>query len=341
MNKKVKKSVAVTKKSAGKANSKSPLKLFFKSLRVTLVYLLALYGAHTLTGQFNVSYRKAADSYLQKIWKSFSSSAKTVEDKISPLPTIIIKSPADLHKTAYDNLKIGVPSYDCTIIVDRPGYALGYSEEHEQALWVIYKLTADEVKNKKARRTDDFRSDPAIPGGSAEPEDYKRSFFDRGHLAPAADMSFSLQAMSESFYMSNMSPQRPELNRGIWKDLEEKVRDYALANDALYVVTGPIFNPEKQRVTIGKNQVTVPEKYFKVLLATDSRSPKAIGFIIDNRSDGSKKLADYAVSVNAVESITGLDFFSELAPEDEERLENQCNFSQWERSLPFTKWFKK
>ena len=217
MNKKIKKSVSGSKKSTGKANSKSPLKIFFKSLRVTLVYLLALYGAHTLTGQFNISYRKTADAYLQKIWKTFSTSAKNVEDKISPLPAVVIKSPADLHKSSYDNLKLGVPSYDCTIIVDRPGYALGYSEEHEQPLWVTYKLTADEVKNKKARRTDDFRSDPAIPSSSAEPADYKGSFFDRGHLAPAADMSFSLQAMSESFYMSNMSPQRPEFNRGIWK----------------------------------------------------------------------------------------------------------------------------
>jgi endonuclease G len=205
---------------------------------------------------------------------------------------------------------------------------------------VCSKLTAEEVKSRKARRSDDFRSDPAIPGGSATVDDYKNSAYDRGHLAPAADMSFSLQAMSESFYMSNMSPQRSEVNRGLWKDLEEKVRDYALANGALYVVSGPIFDPNRPCITIGKNKVAVPDKYYKVLLDPNSKAPKAIGFIMNN-SSSNPSLADCAVSVDAVEAATGLDFFNQLDPADEARLESSCNFQQWEQSLPPKKRSKK
>ena len=90
----------------------------------------------------------------------------------------------------YDNLSFGVPGKADTII-DRPGYALGYIEYHEQPAWVIYIMTKAEATTKAAKRTNKFRSDPEIPTGSATTGDYRRSGYDRGHLAPAADMAFS------------------------------------------------------------------------------------------------------------------------------------------------------
>ena len=226
----------------------------------------------------------------------------------------------------YDNLALGIPG-KCDTLIDRPGYALGYIEYHEQAAFVIYKLTAREALTKEAQRTNRFRSDPEIPTGSATTADYRRSGYDRGHLAPAADMAFSVQTMADSFFMSNMSPQKPAFNRGIWKRLEEQVRQIAIREKAIYVVTGPIL-PKKKAVTIGANQVTVPTHYYKVIF--DLTPPrKMIGFILPNEGSD-RPLEDFAVTVDVVEKATGLDFFSALPKAVQERLECTISVSAWE-----------
>jgi len=226
----------------------------------------------------------------------------------------------------YDNLALGIPG-KCDTLIDRPGYALGYIEYHEQAAFVIYKLTAREALTKEAQRTNRFRSDPEIPTGSATTGDYRRSGYDRGHLAPAADMAFSVQTMADSFFVSNISPQKPAFNRGIWKRLEEQVRQIAIREKAIYVVTGPIL-PKKKTVTIGANQVTVPTHYYKVIF--DLTPPrKMIGFILPNEGSD-RPLEDFAVTVDVVEKATGLDFFSALPKAVQERLECTISVSAWE-----------
>ena len=226
----------------------------------------------------------------------------------------------------YDNLALGIPG-KCDTLIDRPGYALGYIEYHEQAAFVIYKLTAREALTKEVQRTNRFRRDPEIPTGSATTADYRRSGYDRGHLAPAADMAFSVQTMADSFFMSNMSPQKPAFNRGIWKRLEEQVRQIAIREKAIYVVTGPIL-PKKKTVTIGANQVTVPTHYYKVIF--DLTPPrKMIGFILPN--EGSDRPLEYfAVTVDVVEKATGLDFFSTLPQAVQKRLESTITVSAWD-----------
>ena len=225
----------------------------------------------------------------------------------------------------YDNLALGIPG-KCDTLIDRPGYALGYIEYHEQAAFVIYKLTAREVLTKEAQRTNRFRSDPEIPTGSATPGDYRRSGYDRGHLAPAADMAFSVQTMADSFFISNMSPQKPAFNRGIWKRLEEQVRQIAIREKAIYVVTGPIL-PKKKTVTIGANQVTVPTHYYKVIF--DLTPPrKMIGFILPNEGSD-RPLEDFAVTVDVVEKATGLNFFSALPQAVQKKLESKITVSEW------------
>lgn len=225
----------------------------------------------------------------------------------------------------YDNLSFGVPG-KADIIIDRPGYAFGYIEYHEQPAWVIYIMTKMEATTKVAKRTNKFRSDPEIPTGSATTGDYRRSGYDRGHLAPAADMAFSGQTMADSFFMSNMSPQKPAFNRGIWKDLEALVRSFAITERKIVVVTGPIL-PKEKTVTIGTNQVTVPTHYYKVIF--DLTPPqKMIGFILPN--EGSHEpLATFAVTVDAVEKATGLNFFSRVPKEEQERLERTISTKAW------------
>ena len=224
-----------------------------------------------------------------------------------------------------DNLAFGIPGPADTII-DREGYALGYSEYHEQPSWVIYHMTAEEATTKATSREDNFRPDPEIPTGSATLADYRGSGYDRGHLAPAADMAFSVKTMDESFYMSNMSPQRGEFNRGIWKDLESLVRSFAITEKDVYIVTGPVL-PKKKSLTIGASQVTVPGSYYKVVW--DRTEPqKMLGFILPNEGSN-RPLKDFAVTVDNVEAMTGLDFFSELPKEQQEALESTITINAW------------
>ena len=224
----------------------------------------------------------------------------------------------------YDNLMLGAPrgqEHKITRVFNREGYALGYSEGYEQPLWVTYRLTADELTGPRCRRTDDFREDPRILTRSADPDDYKGTGCDRGHLAPAADMAWNEKVMSESFYMSNMSPQIASVNRGIWNELEQAVRDLAKQEQELFIVTGPIFEEGKDIRTIGvKNKVAVPHAYYKVVY--DMTPPeRMMAFIVPNY-DTSKKVTDCIVTVRKVEKETGLTFFPELPEEKAETLKN-------------------
>jgi endonuclease G len=210
-------------------------------------------------------------------------------------------------------------------IIRHLGYTLKYNEKHEQADWVAYVLTSDETSGAYSR-TNDFSPDLMVKSASANDADYKGSGYDRGHLAPAADMSWSAQSMSESFYYSNMSPQVPSFNRGIWSRAEAFARSAAVENEKLCIVTGPVLKDDLPQ--IGLNRVSVPEYYYKVLFDFVEPEIKAIAFIIPNQA-GAFDLAHYAVSVDSVESMTGIDFFAALPDELERKLENHFNISDW------------
>jgi endonuclease G len=220
----------------------------------------------------------------------------------------------------------GLPFYtDSDQVITHTTYTLSYSEKHEQAFWVAYKLTAGHLTGTVSR-TDDFRSDSKVKTGSASLADYKGSGYDRGHLAPAADFKWSPVVMSESFYMSNMSPQHPSFNRGIWKKLEGTVRNWAADNEEIYVVTGPVLTGSYP--AIGPNQVSVPKYYYKVILDYKEPELKGIGFILPNMKSG-RSLQSYAVTIDEVERVTGIDFFHALDDALEEQIESTVNVSQW------------
>jgi len=210
-------------------------------------------------------------------------------------------------------------------IITHTGYSFVYNETHEQANWIAYDLTAEET-NKLFERTDKFISDPKVKTGTASDKDYEGSGYDRGHLAPASDMGWSSTAMAESFYYSNMSPQTPGFNRGIWKKLEELVRTWAVENNTVYVVTGPVLTNGLQ--TIGPNKVSVPNYYYKVILDYSEPNIKGIGFILPNI--GSKEqLQYYAVSIDSVEALTGINFFPLLPDDQEELIEKTLCIKCW------------
>ncbi|PID88201.1 MAG: DNA/RNA endonuclease [Bacteroidia bacterium] len=211
-------------------------------------------------------------------------------------------------------------------IVRHSAYALSYNEKHEQADWVAYHLTKAHVLDKSYKRSGDFRPDEKIATQSAQLSDYKptEKIYARGHLAPAGDFRWSKEAMSESFLMSNMSPMRHRFNGGKWLYLEKEVRHWAEIYGDVYVATGPVL--EDGLESIGNNKVSVPKKFFKVIM--DVNHEKAIGFIIPQDTKVSFK--NYAVPVDEVEKITGLDFFHALDNDREEKMESRLNLSQWE-----------
>jgi endonuclease G, mitochondrial len=209
-------------------------------------------------------------------------------------------------------------------IIEHTYYKLAYSEMHEQAIWVFYMLTPD-FFNSSIYRTDDFRVDPEIKTGSATPEDYKGSGYDRGHLCPAADMKLNESSVSESFFMSNISPQEPEFHRQIWGKLELQVREWAKTEDTIVVVTGPIFRNTKG--TIGENRVTIPGYYYKIVLDLTGKK-KMIALVFKNSYE-KRPIENLVLSVDSVEKLTGIDFFAGLPNEVENKLESNSDIRLW------------
>lgn len=234
---------------------------------------------------------------------------------------------SDQQDARPDNLALGVPRTNGLQVVNRRGYALGFSAKHKQPLWVVYRLAAAEVTNAVVRRTDQFAFDPQIVGGSAMLEDYRGSGYDRGHLAPAADMKWDAQAMQESFLLSNISPQVNSFNGGIWKKLEDWCRGLAVRRGCLWIVTGPVFPEDEEHKTIGKSKVTVPKFFYKVVY--DEREGRMIGFIMPNQAN--KNIYKFALTVDEVEEATGLDFFSALSSDVQAELEAECDTRKWNK----------
>lgn len=215
-----------------------------------------------------------------------------------------------------------LPTSSTGEIIEHTYFTLSYSKEHLQAEWVYYILTPELVKGS-ATRTNDFRPDPTV-SVSANLTDYRGSGYDRGHLCPAADMKLNHTSMSETFYLSNMSPQHPSFNRGIWSNLEAVVRSWALELGEVYVVTGAVLSSSNGN--IGNSEVTVPNYYYKVIY--DPLEPKMIGFILPNEK-GTLPLEDYVVSVDSVQMLTGINFFYALEDSLQNILEKQSNPSLW------------
>lgn len=210
-------------------------------------------------------------------------------------------------------------------LVRHSWFALGYSEDHEQAEWVAYELTRAHLNENWAERPNTFRPDPSVRTESATPRDYNSSGYDKGHLCPAADMAFDASAIDETFFMSNMSPQVPGFNVGVWRELEELTRDWARRFNQLYVVTGPVLT-QPGLGQIGFSKVTVPSYYYKVLLAPDQQ--RAIAFILPNQVS-EKPVMDYACSIDKVEKATGIDFFPSLLKGLGEELEGSLDKEAW------------
>ena len=237
-----------------------------------------------------------------------------------------IESHEDSISKVLDFTTIHFPYFsDEDTVIHHSGFSLRYAEQHQQAYWVSYYLDASRMVSV-AKRSDNFRSDPHIPSLSATIADYKNSGYDRGHLAPAADMSWSEITMSESFYFSNMSPQTPSFNRGIWKKLEEQVRKWVNDSTIIHIATGPIL--EEGLPYIGPNKVSIPTYYYKAILKQTDTDFEGIAFVLKNESS-SKPLTDFIITIDSLEQLTQLNFFHTLPDSIETRVESTVCISCW------------
>ncbi|MDE6857296.1 MAG: DNA/RNA non-specific endonuclease [Alistipes sp.] len=194
-------------------------------------------------------------------------------------------------------------------VIEHMGYTVSYDCEALNPEWVAYELTAYETEGDLGRASR-FTRDPDLMGAQAEDSDFRHSGWDRGHMAPAADMKWSSQAMKESFYLTNICPQNHNLNAGDWKSLEESCRSWARRFGRVWIACGPIFDCGEYG-TIGDNGVVVPDGFYKVVLARVGDRCEAAGFLFRNRA-GHKSLRSCVVTVDSVETVTGQDFFCNL-----------------------------
>ncbi|MFD1615390.1 DNA/RNA non-specific endonuclease [Gelatiniphilus marinus] len=218
-----------------------------------------------------------------------------------------------------------LPSSTTGQIVHHQGYSLSYSEPHEQAEWVAYELKKSHLSNSNFTRPY-FEVDEAVKTGSAHWRNYKNSGYNRGHLCPAADRRYSKLAHDETFLTSNISPQKHNFNAGVWNTLEQKVRYWASKYDGVFVITGGVLKGKMK--TIGEEDVSVPNQFYKVLIDYNSGETKMIAFLMPHK-DSDKPLYEFVVSVDTIENLTGIDFFPQLDDAIENKLEASGSYKGW------------
>lgn len=218
-----------------------------------------------------------------------------------------------------------LPKSTTNEIVRHKFYTLSYNENHEQAEWVAYELKKSQLSYHNYKRPY-FDDDPNVETGSASWRNFKDSGYDKGHLCPAGDRRFSFDAFNETFYTSNVSPQLRDFNSGVWNRLEQKTRYWASKYDGVYVVTGGVLSNDLNK--IGKENVSVPKYFYKILLDNSRGEYKTIAFLIPHE-ESEKPLNMFVVSIDKIEKMTGIDFFPRLPDAIENKLEKSSDYKGW------------
>lgn len=214
-------------------------------------------------------------------------------------------------------------------VLIQKGYIVGFDDDLKLPEWVAYYLEKSELK-AVTKRDDLFQFHPDVPEKfQNSPYSFRGSGYDRGHMAPSADLCWSVSAMYESFYMTNMAPQLAAFNRGVWKETEELTRNWARHYNGVYVISGSVFQPYTLSMPTGSG-VEIPKQFFKIIFREEDS--EAIAFLFENKklSGNPRK---YITNINTIEELTGLDFFSEFEDEKEERIESKSDASKWKFNI--------
>lgn len=223
-----------------------------------------------------------------------------------------------------------MPAYSKSVpeqVIFHKGYTVSFNSSHRIPNWSAWMLTKAHTDGDNERSgSEAFVEDPHIKKNCPNGRDYQYNTYkyDRGHMCPAMDNRWNATAMDECFYMSNMCPQKHELNGGSWKSLEEKCQKWARKYGKLYICCGPILSKGEKLQKIGTDKrITAPSRFFKVILRYDDKAKTAIGFIFEQ--DGKFKI----MTVDEVEAITGLDFFHNLPDAQERKIESVLDTAFW------------
>jgi len=218
-----------------------------------------------------------------------------------------------------------LPNSNTGALVYHDYFMLSYSERHEQAEWVAYQLKKNHLTYDDRRRPY-FIEDPLVKSKSADWRNYKRSGYDRGHLCPAGDRRFSEYAYNETFYTSNISPQRKDFNAGVWNRLEQQIRQWCKKYGDLYVITGGVLSSNLP--TIGDEDVTVPNAFYKVVFRVKNEKINVLAFLFPHE-ESQEPLEKFLVAIDALEAEAGLDFFHELNENKQHQIEAKVNSKDW------------
>jgi endonuclease G len=238
-----------------------------------------------------------------------------IGDFSSPTPT----------PTPSEHLTMGNPSNAVTnvaqpnnYLMEKPQYSMSYSRDNGGPNWVSWHLDSSWLGSTP--RQDDFRADTTLPTGwyQVQATDFSGSGFDRGHMCPSADRTITVTANSATFLMTNMIPQLPANNQGVWANLESYSRTLVSQGNELYIISGG----QGLQYFIANGHVAVPAQTWKVIIVLPvgsndisrvTTSTRTIAVVIPNSGTIGTDWRAYRVSVDQVEAITGFDFFSNVS----------------------------
>lgn len=246
-----------------------------------------------------------------------------------PVEPAIARATEETESLVYGGLPKHLGDQQLTII-GNIGFYAGYCEGRRNPLWVAYRVD-EEVRYEGLSRPTHFTVDHRTESKISSAR-YSNSGYDRGHLAPNSAIAtrFGRDAQLETFLMSNVTPQTPELNRRIWARLEALEREYAEIVGPMWVITGPIFGEEVKQID---NMIDIPEAFYKILIKEVNDLIKAKSFIIPQPVAGDEPLGDYLVSIDEIEKRTGLIFFEPMSEEYARRFQSHIAQSTWCETL--------
>ena len=209
-----------------------------------------------------------------------------------------------------------------------------YNKYYRVPNCVAYELTNTQVSMADApdaqkRDNYQFNRDEKV-SGCPDWWEYKETGYDRGHMAPAMDMRWDKTAMEQCFLMTNICPQDHELNDGEWRHMEEAIHTWARTARRLVIFTGPVLEGNMKRMG-KKGNIAVPNRYYKVVYAPEQ--DRAIAFLFNNEKAG-KSWTNYAVTIDEVERLTGINFLASLPDDSETVVESKQNIKDWPRYYP-------
>ena len=210
------------------------------------------------------------------------------------------------------------------------GFFVSFNKDNRTPNYVSWELLSSETYGTANRNNYDFWRDTEIEGCPTKDYQFSTYGYQRGHMCPAADQKWSEVAMKDCMVMANMCPQLGDLNEKAWEKLEEKERQWAKRDGAIWIVAGPIYDESNDNLRIGANDVRVPGAFFKAFLYYNGKDSRAIAFIYPNEL-APGNMQDYAMSIDDLEKETGYDFFSYLPDDIENAVEAEFSFTEWNK----------